>query len=118
MNAFTFKNCSFNDNGIGISAPADVAIKAEGTTFTNNGKAVEIRDKLPPEISSLFSEGVSKKKLLELIENVRKDVNPEPDSVARRLKKLGLSKWIANGANVVTVGTAIVQIISKLYNNN
>lgn len=114
MNALSFKGCNFTNNGIGISVPKGAIIKAEDTAFINNGTAVEVRDDIPPEISALFAEGVNKKKLLELLDTVRRSDNPSHDFVVRRIRKMGLSKWIANGANVVTVGTAIAQIISKL----
>ncbi|MFS9612354.1 hypothetical protein [Enterobacter hormaechei] len=114
MSFMSFKNCTFEDNGIGISAPKGMSISAEGTIFRNNEKAVEFREEIQLEISSLFKNGANHRKIIALIEGLRKEGNPQPETVVRRLRKTKLSQWIANGANIATVGAAIAQLISKL----
>ncbi|HCD3312146.1 MULTISPECIES: hypothetical protein [Enterobacter cloacae complex] len=101
----------FIDNGVGIKASGDVDIESHGSIFQGNGKAMELDSGVPEEVLAFFKQGVNIQKLRLLIEETQKKEDPKPETLARKLKKSGLSAWIANGANTVTVATAIIECI-------
>lgn len=106
--------CKFTNFQTGIRAGENVDLEINDTHFLNNHTAVEIIEDLPQEILDLFKTGVKRRKLKEvLIESLATDAK-EPEALARKLKKSGLSRWIANSANTVTVATAIIRIVRFL----
>lgn len=114
MANFKLKGCIFNENGTVISAPADTTVEAIDTTFSRNQTVFDIRDDVPKEILDLFHPDVPKVHLQDLLRSIQTIDSPTPEPIARRLQETGLSKWIANGANVVTVATAIIQFAQYL----
>ncbi|MFT2928423.1 hypothetical protein [Enterobacter sp. HK-058-C-ECC] len=114
MTKGTFTGCQFINNGIGIVASGDVQLEAHDTLFQGNGKAVLIDSGIPEELAPLFKEGVDINKVRQLIEETRHTPDPHPDKIAKKLCKSGLSSWIANGANTVTVATAIIEFVKFL----
>ncbi|WP_046091686.1 hypothetical protein [Enterobacter roggenkampii] len=111
MTKATFTGCQFINNGIGILASGDIQLEAHDTLFQGNGKAVLIDSGIPEELAPLFKEGVNINKVRQLIEETRRTPDPQPDSIAQSLWKSGLSSWLANGANAVTVATAIIEFV-------
>ncbi|WP_409247372.1 hypothetical protein [Enterobacter hormaechei] len=111
MTKATFTGCQFIDNGIGIVASGDVELEAHDTLFQGNGKAVQIDSGIPEELATFFKEGVDVNKVRQLIEEIRRTPDPQPEKIAQTLWKSGLSTWIANGANTVTVATAIFEFV-------
>ncbi|HED6272797.1 TPA: hypothetical protein R5X29_003939 [Enterobacter sichuanensis] len=114
MTKATFTGCQFINNGIGIVASGDVQLEAHDTLFQGNGKAVLIDSGIPEELAPLFKEGVDINKVRQLIEETRHTPEPQPEKIAQKLWKSGLTSWIANGANTVTVATAIIEFVKFL----
>ncbi|MGS6174431.1 hypothetical protein ACVGX7_16040 [Enterobacter hormaechei] len=114
MTKATFTGCQFINNGVGIAASGDVQLEAHDTLFQGNGKAVLIDSGIPEELAPLFKEGVDINKVRQLIEETRHTPELQPDKIAQKLWKSGLSSWIANGANTVTVATAIIEFVKFL----
>ena len=111
MTKATFIGCQFINNGIGIVASGDVQLEAHDTLFQGNGKAVQIDSGIPEELAPFFKQGVDVNKVRELIEETRHTPEPHSEKIAQKLWKSGLSSWIANGANTVTVATAIIEFV-------
>lgn len=111
MTKATFTGCQFIGNGIAIAASGDVQLEAHDTLFQDNVKAVQIDAGVPEVLATLFKEGVDVNKVLQLLEETRQTPDPQPEKIAQKLWKSGLSSWIANGANTVTVATAIIEFV-------
>ncbi|WP_407365131.1 hypothetical protein ACEJ49_08585 [Enterobacter roggenkampii] len=103
--------CKFIDNGVGIIASGDVHLETHDSLFQGNGKAVLIDSGIPEKLATLFKEGVDVNKVRQLIEETRRTPDPQPENIAKKLWTSGLSSWIANGANAVTVATAIIEFV-------
>lgn len=114
MSKRIFTGCRFINNHIGISVGENLDLEVNDTLFQNNHIAVQIIEDLPQEILDLFKSGVSRSKLKEVLLESLKTDDQEPEALARRLKKSGLSTWIANSANTLTVATAIIEIVKLL----
>ncbi|MGA4663428.1 hypothetical protein [Citrobacter braakii] len=106
------EDCEFHENVVAISALSDSEIHAKGSKFVRNQKAIEFRDEIPDEVINLFQNDVNLQKVHELINEIREENNPKPEPIARRIEKVGLAQWIANGANITTIASAIIQAVT------
>lgn len=51
-------NCSFENNGTGIDAPADANLTVEGTSFTGNRVAIRLRFPYPQDMLERFAQAM------------------------------------------------------------
>lgn len=106
--ALHLKNVRIDNCGIGISAPKDAQIHADGLEITNTRRAIELRDPpgllqllgLPPETPPQY--------LIEALKLLEGSHTLPPEQRIDRLRESSLIKWLGVTADLTGLGTTLL----------
>ena len=100
---------SFENCGVGISAPADANVEMGGNRFTACGKAIDLREPQTLMRALGLSDDTPAPLVRELFEFLASAQRSKTE-IAEKAESTGLFNWLAAGANAATLVSATMEL--------
>lgn len=101
-------NARIDNCGIGISAPKDAHIVADGLEITNTSRAIELRDP-PGLLQSLgLPANTPPQYLIDALRILEAEGALPPEARIERLRESSLVRWLGVTADLTGIGTTLL----------
>lgn len=108
------KDCHFENNGTGIKTPTSADIQMSGTTFVDNGKAIDIYVSAV-DLKKIGLPGNTPQEFLrEIISTLQGMPSHSDEDKVEMVKQSRLFNWLGAAASASTIANSLVQFIASL----
>lgn len=113
--SFIFKDCTFVDNGTGITVTEGINLEVSGTSFIRNGTAVEVRD--PSDVIKRLGlpADTPPAALVEALQALSAANVRTPEEATKTLTTTKLWAWIAKASDITTLTPVLMAIADKFF---
>jgi len=106
--------CHFEGNGIGIKAPTSAKIDISGTSFKDNGKAMDIYVSASDLRHLGLPENTPQEYLQEVIEILQGQKGQPEEVQMKSIADSSLFKWLGHAASVSSIASGIIAFVQSL----
>lgn len=104
----TIRGCSFENNGVAISAPEGALMDIDSTQFINNGRGLEQRSREQDLVAEFLRHGVTPDELLKTLIEVREAPQAEKKAVVVRSGVFAKMRSVAEAATTLPANLATI----------
>jgi hypothetical protein len=112
--ALKMTDCHFEGNGTGIKAPTSAEIEISGTTFKDNGKAMDIFVSSSDLKTLGLPEDTPQEYIREVLHSLEHQKDLPTEQKLESISNSNLFKWLGHGASVASIGSALITFLQSL----
>lgn len=112
--AIKMTDCHFEGNGTGIKAPTSAEIEMSGTTFKDNGKAMDIFVSAADLKSLGLPEDTPQEYIKEVLQILDHGKELPKTEQLQSISNSNLFKWLGHGASIASIGSALIAFLQTL----
>jgi len=112
--AIKITNCHFENNGTGIKAPTSAEIELSGSTFKDNGKAMDIFISVADLKSLGLPEDTPQEYIKEVLQILSDKKGITEEEQLQSISDSKLFKWLGYSSSIASIGSAIIAFSQTL----
>jgi hypothetical protein len=112
--AIKMTDCHFEGNGTGIKAPTSAEIEMSGTTFKDNGKAIDVFVSAADLKSLGLPENTPQEYIKEVLQILSDEKGLPKEQQLQSISSSELFKWLGHGASIASIGSALITFLQTL----